>query len=1364
MLAAYTHIVTAATASIVTDGTLGLPGTTLDGPNYQIPESLGKRAGHNLFHSFYTFNIRQGESAVFTGSDSIQNVISRVTGGSPSTIDGTLRSEIGHANFYFLNPWGVIFGANAQIDVPGGFHVGTGTELTFPDGNAYSARAEGSSLSIEPPEAFGFRTAKAGPITIDQSSFVFKPKTTITLAGGEVNIKAASLKSESGEIRLVAVGSAGGDMEAPLMGGISNAAQGRLSITDSTIHVNGDAGGYLGLAAESIEINGGKLENTNLGNEDARQGTEVRARILTMSRNSEISNNARGAGDAPSLRVEARGGGNAGSIGESPCVLCIDGESQLYSQASGSGKAADMMISASGKMQVVKSRIYSGTQGKGNSGNVTVRAEELLLDGRDRSRKGIKTYTENVGNAGAITVTVQGFLRIANQAGISSYSINRENGKRPPRGTPSIEAIGNAGSVTVQAGSLRIDGVVQEYRKSGIWSHTSLYPAPRSLLPRYGSNTGDVKVTVAGLLELVDRAEIYTQTAGLGNAGDVSVRTGSLRMYLTERPRIQGNKLAEIKSIGGKLGGESLPAYDRGKAGNVSVAVDGKLEMRNAVAIRRETFGDIVSSEGDDRAVIVQTGSLLMSGKERIMGGPGNKIDRLYPQIKTTANHSAKQKPGNVMVVVNGTAELNLAEIFSETASHARPGNISIRAGDLKIQNSKIYSGTPKGKWVDTGNITITVHRQMDLIQGEILSSGGNHPGAITVKTGSLSMNSGTISNDSSGSKNAKGITITLDNTLRLSNRATISTGTKGSGNAGDITIAADMINLSNESRIFSVSNAATSTRGNAGAVIMTSDALRLDRSHIFNTGARPSIEIKLPDQYENSGMSFFRSGGANTVSVTVLGKAEISNGSNIFSSTAWAGNAGPITIKAKELRVDGGRIYGDTAVGMNTVRYKIHPGTHQAFNGKPILDQLLAWEDASSKIDGEKVTITAHGLQFTINSSEAIVATDGVGTLNYVGDNPQVAPGNVPVKVTVAVSESLKLSNGAQIDTSTEGIVGAGEIHLTGRDVWLDNAVIASGATSTSHGQVGGIRIDSNTTELTNGSRIGIQNEAKISDQRLQELTPKEITIRAMNRVRLLGGSKVSTRASGNTDAGHIMFDVGRELSLENSAITTRAQQAQGGQGDGGDITIQFADGWTRLINSQITTSSTAGKGGDIRVHSDILLLNGGIIQANTAQGAKGGDITIDAFIIIPGDQTLRIGDDVRQTSDTNSIVNVIEAHAPPVGEKGVIRAPLDISLSKTLTSVRLDFQNTTKITDNPCRVDRGMAPSSLVQAGRGALPTDVAGIWNGLDSMPGIPREKQFLLPHEGGRVSEVAANNPYTTQSHPLIDTACRAAKYN
>nr|VFK25474.1 MAG: hypothetical protein BECKLFY1418C_GA0070996_12511 [Candidatus Kentron sp. LFY] len=74
----------------------------------------------------------------------------------------------------------------------------------------------------------------------------------------------------------------------------------------------------------------------------------------------------------------------------------------------------------------------------------------------------------------------------------------------------------------------------------------------------------------------------------------------------------------------------------------------------------------------------------------------------------------------------------------------------------------------------------------------------------------------------------------------------------------------------------------------------------------------------------QNSGMSFFRSGGANTVSVTVLGKAEISNGSNIFSSTAWAGNAGPITIKAKELRVDGGRIYGDTAVGMNTVRYKI--------------------------------------------------------------------------------------------------------------------------------------------------------------------------------------------------------------------------------------------------------------------------------------------------------------------------------------------------------------------------------------------------------------------------------------------------------
>ena len=103
-------------ANVTTDGSVGTA-QSLTGPHYAIPETLGKITGNNLFHSFEKFSINTQESATFTGSDSIKNVISRVTGGEKSTIDGTLRSNVGKADFYFINPSGVVFGEIGRAHV-----------------------------------------------------------------------------------------------------------------------------------------------------------------------------------------------------------------------------------------------------------------------------------------------------------------------------------------------------------------------------------------------------------------------------------------------------------------------------------------------------------------------------------------------------------------------------------------------------------------------------------------------------------------------------------------------------------------------------------------------------------------------------------------------------------------------------------------------------------------------------------------------------------------------------------------------------------------------------------------------------------------------------------------------------------------------------------------------------------------------------------------------------------------------------------------------------------------------------------------------------------------------------------------------
>jgi filamentous hemagglutinin family protein len=145
-----------ATAQIVTDGSLGRGTVTLTGRNVDIAPALGEMHGGNLFHSFRTFSVNPGQSATFVGPDSVRNVISRVTGGEPSRIDGVLRSTVGQADFYFINPSGIAFGPNARVDVPGSLHVGTAHELRFADGSTFSAdiSAKGT-LTTAPPEAFG---------------------------------------------------------------------------------------------------------------------------------------------------------------------------------------------------------------------------------------------------------------------------------------------------------------------------------------------------------------------------------------------------------------------------------------------------------------------------------------------------------------------------------------------------------------------------------------------------------------------------------------------------------------------------------------------------------------------------------------------------------------------------------------------------------------------------------------------------------------------------------------------------------------------------------------------------------------------------------------------------------------------------------------------------------------------------------------------------------------------------------------------------------------------------------------------------------------------------------------------------------
>src|SRR5437773_1829029 len=105
------------------------------------------------------------EDQVFRHSDPFDQLfirpllLSRVTGGNPSSIFGTIQTTgFGSANLFLLNPAGVLFGPTATLNLGGSFHVSTADYLRLTDGVRFNAipGPQDALLSTAPVAAFGF--------------------------------------------------------------------------------------------------------------------------------------------------------------------------------------------------------------------------------------------------------------------------------------------------------------------------------------------------------------------------------------------------------------------------------------------------------------------------------------------------------------------------------------------------------------------------------------------------------------------------------------------------------------------------------------------------------------------------------------------------------------------------------------------------------------------------------------------------------------------------------------------------------------------------------------------------------------------------------------------------------------------------------------------------------------------------------------------------------------------------------------------------------------------------------------------------------------------------------------------------------
>ena len=163
-----------AQAEIVPDKTLGNESSVITplAPFDRIDG--GATRGTNLFHSFEKFNVDTQQTVLFANPNGIENIISRVTGGSRSEILGTL-GVFGGANLFFINPSGIIFGPNAELNMGGSFVGTTADAIGFGEQGFFSASVPNTpQLLTVKPSALLFNQIASQPITI-QSTVGLRP-------------------------------------------------------------------------------------------------------------------------------------------------------------------------------------------------------------------------------------------------------------------------------------------------------------------------------------------------------------------------------------------------------------------------------------------------------------------------------------------------------------------------------------------------------------------------------------------------------------------------------------------------------------------------------------------------------------------------------------------------------------------------------------------------------------------------------------------------------------------------------------------------------------------------------------------------------------------------------------------------------------------------------------------------------------------------------------------------------------------------------------------------------------------------------------------------------------------------------------
>lgn len=918
---ALTFWVNSANAQITPDSTLpNNSSVKLDG-NTRVIEG-GTRAGGNLFHSFKEFSVPTGSKAYFNNASDIQNIISRITGGSVSSIDGLIGAS-GTANLFLINPNGIIFGKNASLDVKGSFVGTTANALSLANGEIFSANP------VEPlptqllnvnPNAFLFNqiaNQSINSIQVNKASLSVPNSKSLLLVGGNVRLDNGQLQAKGGRIELGGLAGQGriwfNTSNNLSLSFPQEVVQANVFLTNKAlVNVAASGGGSITIHARNIDIS----ENSTLaaGIEKGLGSIGSVAGDITLNAIEKITIK----GSSIDNQVKNQGVGSAGNIIllSNDSIALVDNTINSVVSSQGMGNGGNITIQARSisltdtRNQRGTTRIFTYVEsgGLGNGGNIAINAESLSVSKKAR----IAASTNGKGNAGNIFIKVDGPIELLegdilsdseSQANGNGGNITIKTGSLLLNGEPgnaarvrtNVERQGNAGKILVQANDsvTLVNGgtITSNIENNAIGNSGGIVIEARSLsmnnggrvqaLTRGTGKAGNIQVNakdsvvISGNSDYTTSSGLYTSTefGAAGEAGNINVKTGELR--------ISGNAVLNARSRSNYRGG------------NITLEAD-TLSLTGGGQLLTTAFGS-----GD-------AGDITINATE------GVTISGTDPSYFTRQVKLANQRRNSDDLVANDTPASGL---LARTLGAGNGGNLKITTGELIVKDGAIITSQSTGQG-NAGKISIATHGLEVTGGGQILttttSSGSagetvvNAKDTITVSGSDLNYRSRLAE---ANQLVQQGIFPTIDRIItNVGSNSGLLGQTQGSGSAGNLTLQAGRLTIADNAKL-SASTSETST-GIGGTIKLNVGQLNLkDGAEITvsneGTGNAGNLEIsarsiKLDNQATITAKT--RSGNGGNITLQDLNLLLMRRSSEI-STTAGniqnAGDGGNITINA---------------------------------------------------------------------------------------------------------------------------------------------------------------------------------------------------------------------------------------------------------------------------------------------------------------------------------------------------------------------------------------------------------------------------------------------------------------------------------